>query len=138
MTRSDAIDFIRRQRLAVIATVTADGAPEAALMGIAMTSDERIVFDTFTTTRKYANLRARNTVALVVGWDDEVTVQIEGIAEEPTGEDLERCKDAYFAAYPEGRERASWPDIAYLAVRITWMRYCDYGIGGAGVLEFTR
>jgi hypothetical protein len=62
-----------------------------------------------------------------VGWNDDITVQLEGVAEEPTDSDLDQCKDAYFKVYP---------DIAYIAVRLTWIRYCDYNVGGAGVIEF--
>jgi general stress protein 26 len=135
MSPSEIFDFVRTQRLAVIATVSNDGLPEAALMGIAMTADNRVVFDTVKQSRKYQNLRKRKTVAMVVGWDDEITVQLEGTAQEPTGDDLAHCKGAYFAVYPEGREREAWPGIAYFAVRVTWMRYSDYRPGGSGIVE---
>ena len=137
MSLEKILDFVRARRLAVIATVSDDGMPEAALMGIAMTPDGRVIFDTLKSSRKYSNLRSRNGIALAVGWERETTVQLQGVAEEPTGVDLERCKDAYFAVYPEGRERQAWPGIAYISVRITWMRYSDYGAGGSSVVEFT-
>ncbi len=101
-----------------------------------MTPDGRIIFDTAKLSRKYSNLRHSSSIALVVGWEREITVQLEGLAAEPIGVDLERCKDAYFAVYPEGGERQAWPDIAYTAVRIRWTRYSDYGSGGSGVIEF--
>ena len=129
------LDFVRARRLAVVATVAGDDSPQAALVGIAVTNDGHIVFDTVTGSRKYANLRRHKKTAIVVGWEDEVTVQLEGIGEEPTGADLAYCKDAYFDAHPDGRERQDWPDIAYIAVRLTWMRYCDYGATGSGIVE---
>jgi pyridoxine/pyridoxamine 5'-phosphate oxidase len=138
MNPEGILDFIRTRRLAVVATVSDNGLPEAALVGIAVTNDERIVFDTVKGSRKYANLRRRIGIALVVGWEDEVTVQLEGIGEEPTGIDLAYCKEAYFVAHPNGRERQDWPDIAYIAMRITWMRYCDYAVDGVGVVEHTH
>jgi pyridoxine/pyridoxamine 5'-phosphate oxidase len=135
MSPEEMLDFVRAHPLAVVATVAEDGSPEAALMGIAMTADARVVFDTVKGSRKYANLRREKRVALVVGWESEITVQLEGIAEEPVGFDLEGCKAAYFGAYPEGREREAWPEIVYIAVRLTWMRFSDYSPGGAGVIE---
>jgi pyridoxine/pyridoxamine 5'-phosphate oxidase len=117
--------------------VSDNGLPEAALVGIAVTNDDRIVFDTVKGSRKYANLRRQSGIALVVGWEEEITVQLEGVGEEPTGIDLEYCKDAYFGAHPDGRDRQDWPDIAYIAVRITWMRYCDYAVDGVGIVEHT-
>ena len=135
MTPEDIFGFVRRHRLAVVATVSDAGMPEAALMGIATMSDNRIVFDTVKSSRKYANLRTNKRIAIVVGWENEITAQLEGVAEEPIGYDLDECKVAYFETYPDGRERAVWPDIAYIAVRLTWVRYCDYNDGGTGVIE---
>lgn len=103
------LDFVRARRLAVVATVADDDSPQAALVGIAVTNDGRVVFDTVTGSRKYANLRRHKKTAIVVGWEDEVTVQLEGIGEEPTGADLAYCKDAYFDAHPDGRERQDCP-----------------------------
>jgi general stress protein 26 len=137
VTAKTVLEFVRTQRLAVLATTSEDGLPQAALMGIAVTADARIVFDTSKDSRKYQNLRKHRNVALVVGCTREITVQIEGVVENVTGDELERRKTAYFAVYPDGRERQAWPDIAYLVVRITWMRYCDYNSGGLGIIEFS-
>jgi pyridoxine/pyridoxamine 5'-phosphate oxidase len=128
--------FIRQKRRAVISTVHADGTPEAALVGIAVTPNNEIVFDTLSTTRKVANLAARPAVALVVGWDDEQSVQIEGVARAPEGNDLAAVKAAYFAMWPDGKSREVWPSITYIAVRPRWLRYSSY-LGTPEIVEFT-
>jgi general stress protein 26 len=110
----------------VIATRGQDGAPQAALIGVAATDQAEIVFDTPRSSRKFRNIVADPRVALVVGLDDEVTVQVEGVADLPLDEELRRCTDAYFAQYPGGRERAKDPDIVHFRVRLTWLRYSDY------------
>jgi pyridoxine/pyridoxamine 5'-phosphate oxidase len=135
MSPQEILAFVHAHPLAIVATVSDDNVPEAALVGIAVMPDARIIFDTLKGSRKYSNLRHQDRVALVVGWEHEITVQLEGCAREPHGVDLERCKDAYFAVFPNGREREAWPDIAYIAVRVTWMRYSDYNGGGAGIIE---
>jgi hypothetical protein len=63
---------------------------------------------------------------LVIGWDDEITAQIEGVADFPTGEELERARECYFVAYPDGRARLAWPGITHVRVRPTWIRYSDF------------
>ena len=131
-----ALEIIRQKRLAVVSTVHPSGAPEAALVGIATTVDHEIVFDTFSTSRKARNLAERPAVALVVGWDDEISIQIEGLARRPEGEDLAAAKAAYFAAWPDGKSRESWPDIAYFVVRPHWLRYSRFA-GAPEVAEFT-
>ncbi|MEP6741874.1 MAG: pyridoxamine 5'-phosphate oxidase family protein [bacterium] len=41
-------------------------------------------------TRKCKNLRLNPNIAFVIGWDEEITLQYEGKAEEPKGSELER------------------------------------------------
>jgi PPOX class probable F420-dependent enzyme len=126
MDLDELVDFVRQRGLGVVATCAPDGVPEAALVGIAATDQGELVFDTSTTSRKHRNLQASPRVAVVIGWDDEVTIQCEGMADIPAGEDRRRCRQAYFAQYPDGVERARDPDIVQVRVRLTWLRYCDY------------
>jgi PPOX class probable F420-dependent enzyme len=136
MTRAELLAFLRLHRLAVQSTIADDGSPQAAVVGIAVSDDLEIVFDTLGDTRKAHNLRHRPRIALVVGWDDERTAQIEGTADEPAGSELSRLKDVYFRVYPDGVERQAWPGITYVRVRPTWIRYSDFREGSRGVVEF--
>jgi hypothetical protein len=126
MQRDELIRFLRRYKLAVQASVAADGTPQAAVVGIAVSDRLEIIFDTLESTRKYRNLRADPRIALVIGWDDEITAQIEGVVDFPTGSELERIRQCYFSAYPDGRDRLVWPGITHARVRPTWVRYSDF------------
>jgi uncharacterized pyridoxamine 5'-phosphate oxidase family protein len=126
MQREQLIQFLRKYKLAVQASVAADGTPQAAVIGIAVSDQLELVFDTLETTRKYQNLRANPRIALVVGWEHEITAQIEGIADFPTGPELQRIRDVYFVPYPDGRDRLAWPGITHARVRPTWIRYSDF------------
>jgi hypothetical protein len=129
--------FAVRERLAVLSTVSTANEPQSALMGIAVTDDFEIVFDTVKTSRKYGNLCGNPRVAFVIGCSSEVTVQYEGIAQELGGDELARYLPVYFAAFPDGPERQNWPGITYFVVRPKWMRYCDYGQRPRLLREFT-
>ena len=100
--------------------------PQSALVGIAVTSQFEIVFDTLKSTRKYANLVTRPACSFVVGWESEQTVQYERRAFEPVGPELERYQREYFAAWPDGAARIAWAGIAYFVVRPAWIRFSDY------------
>jgi PPOX class probable F420-dependent enzyme len=126
ITRAELVTFLRKHKLAVQASIHAEGGPQAAVVGFAVSDELEIVFDTTTDTRKCQNLRRDPRCALVIGWDDEITVQLEGIADEPEGPELARLKAVYFVAYPDGREREKWPRITYFRVRPTWARYSDF------------
>jgi tRNA (adenine37-N6)-methyltransferase len=136
LTPAELLAFLRDHRLAVQASTSASG-PQAAVVGFAVSDRLEIVFDTLDTSRKLANLRINPRIELVVGWDQEQTAQIAGIADEPTGEDLARLKDVYFAAVPDGVERQSWKGITYVRVRLTWARYSDFRGSQARVVELT-
>ena len=135
MTRGELIAFIRGHRLAVVASTSAAGAAQAAVVGIAVTDALELVFDTLGSTRKAANLRRDGRAALVIGWDDEQTVQLEGVADEPGGDTLERLKRSYFVAHPDGPTRLGWSGLTYFRVRPTWARYSDFRPGTARVVE---
>ena len=126
VTLAEIYRFLREHRLAVISTLGPEASPQAAVIGIAVTEALDITFDTSTTSRKYANLRADPRAALVIGWDLGQTVQLEGTAEVLSGPELDACKPDYFALWPDGRDREHRPDIAYVRVRPTWLRYSDF------------
>jgi hypothetical protein len=74
-------------------------------------------------------------VAWVVGCTTEITVQFEGEAEELEGAQLTKYKRTYFAKFPDGPARESWPGICYFVVRPKWVRYCDYNPGSRRIEE---
>jgi uncharacterized pyridoxamine 5'-phosphate oxidase family protein len=80
MTTNFLFNFISKNKYAVLSTVTKDNLPEAALIGIAVTADLQIIFDTVSNSRKYHNIIANPAIAFVVGWDNERTIQYEGNA----------------------------------------------------------
>jgi general stress protein 26 len=118
-------DYLESHDLAVLATTTPSGAPQAALIGVAVTAGLHLIFDTVATTRKFANLRANPRVALAFGAAD-TTLQYEGEAVALEGEALARAKAVYFERWPDGRERQTWPGIAYVEVSPRWIRHSDF------------
>jgi len=138
--RADVLEFMRSHSLAVQASVSPVDAPQAAVVGFIVTDDFEVVFDTVNTTRKVANLRRNARCALVIGGivnGDERTVQLEGIADEPTGSDLERLKELYFVRFPDGRERQHWPGLMYVRVRPRWLRFSDFNQSPPAIAEFS-
>ena len=135
MTRAELVTFLRRHKLAVQASVSAGGAPQAAVVGVAISDALEIIFDTLESTRKYQNLQREPRIALVIGWDHEQTAQIEGVVDFPTGAELERIRAEYFVPYPDGRERLGWPGITHARVRPTWLRFSDYTREPALIVE---
>lgn len=133
MSREELQSFLRNflfaRKYGVISTIGPGGEPQSALVGIAVTTELKIVFDTVKTSRKYPNLMADPRIAIVIGWEGEQTMQYEGIAVEPKNEELARAKQTYFTTWPDGIERQLWPGIAYFLVQPKWLRYSDFDTG---------
>ena len=135
MDLAELVSFVRARALAVVATCGPDGAAEAALVDVAATDAGEIVFDTSVRSRKYRNIQVSPQVALVVGWDDEVSVQCEGGADILMGEERERCLRTYVEQYPDRLERAQNPARALVRIRPVWIRHTDYRPATFGVHE---
>jgi pyridoxine/pyridoxamine 5'-phosphate oxidase len=137
VTKEGVYRFISGQKLAVVSSIGSDGTPQSAVIGIGVTPELDIVFDTLNPSRKAQNLVARPTCSLVVGWDDEITVQYEGLAAQHLVNDEGNWKEAYFRSWPDGRERMSWPGLVYFVVSPKWIRYSDFNRRPPEIAEFT-
>jgi hypothetical protein len=139
MTKADLFKFMAQQTLGVLGSISPAGVPQSALVGIAVTPELEIVFDTVASSRKHANLLANPAASFVIGLGDqpEITVQFEGAARKPVGAELARYQQVYFAAWTDGPDRLSWPGIAYFVVRRKWIRYSDYDQRPPLIEEFT-
>jgi hypothetical protein len=134
LVRSELHAFIAQQRYGVVATTAADGAAQSALVGIAVSPALEIYFDTLGT-RKAQNLRRDPRVSLVIGWDSERSVQLEGVADEPQGAERAALKQIYYAAWPDGPSRETWPDITWFRVTPRWLRFSDFNRAHDAVRE---
>lgn len=132
--RSALVHFLRGARDGVVSSLGPGGEPHAAVVGLAVTDSLELVFDTLGDTRKVANLRRDPRVAIVIT-RGSATAQIEGLADEPAGDDLARVREVYYDAFPAGREREAWPGITWFRVRPTWIRTSDYGTDPPNVVE---
>jgi pyridoxine/pyridoxamine 5'-phosphate oxidase len=125
--RGALYEFLKPHRYGVISTVSKEGMPEAAYIGLAATPELDLIFETLNTSRKFLNLRRNPHAALVIGWDHERTLQYEGVAEEPDEFSLDDLKDTYYAALPENRGHDGWPGLTYVRIRPRWIRVSNYG-----------
>jgi hypothetical protein len=139
MTRHELLQFLRSHLLAVQASTTALGTPQAAVVGFVVTDEFEFFFDSVVTNRKVENLRRNPAIAIVVGGlteGDERTAQFEGIVDEPVGAELKQLKEYYFTKFPTGKERQSWQGVVYFRARPQWIRYSDYNQRPPLIIEF--
>jgi len=129
--RADVLGYIRKHRFAVLSTCAADGAPQGALLGVATTDSMQLVFDTVSTSRKHQNLLRDPRVAATFSGPQEQTLQLEGVARpvSTSGPEDALYREAYYLAWPDGRERLRWPNLSYWRILPRWARYSDFSAG---------
>jgi hypothetical protein len=121
----EALDFLKTQRVGVLAVKMLDGSPHGATVHFAHTEDPFIfIFLTTPTYRKVEPLRKGKTEAsFVVGMDEinSKTFQLDGIAELSGTEYL---RSVYFAKFPE--KVGKHPEDIFFTFTPTWWRYTDW------------
>lgn len=129
-------EFISQQKLAVLSTINVQGNPQSAVLEFGDTDELELIFDTFRTARKYGNLQKNKNVSVVIGWDDNITVQYEGRAKELQGGELEKYKKEYFRKNPKAK-RWETKGVTYFKVTPTWIRYSDLNKNPWEIFEIT-
>jgi uncharacterized protein len=134
ITKSDLVRFLRTARHWVVSSIAEDGRPQSAVVGVAVGDELDLVFDSLDSANKVKNVARDGRVSLVM-WAGAATAQIEGQARCATGSDARAMQAVYFATFPDGRERAAWPGIAYVAVRPSWLRISDFAGAEPSIVE---
>jgi antitoxin (DNA-binding transcriptional repressor) of toxin-antitoxin stability system len=133
MTRDHFVEFVRAARQGVVATVDVHGDPEAALVGLAVNDAAEVIFDSLSGARKVHNVRAHPRVALVIGCDGGVSVQVEGVADILAGSVRDKYGAIYLSQFPGAR--ALNDELSIVRVVPLWTRYYDARQAPALVLE---
>ena len=126
MDRRGLVEYVRAHGDGVLSTLGPDGAPQSAYLALTATDEAELVLDARGASRKVANLRADPRVAVVVGGRDGTTLQCEGFADVPSGDERDTCAAAYAATFPQFATSLTDPTIVVVRVRLTWARFGDY------------
>lgn len=125
------LTFLMEHDLAVFATSSLNGQPEAATMGYIVDSDFSFSFLTKDNSRKVGNILSNPLVAIVVGTtSDKNTIQIEGQARilhsgEKEYENLMIQIAGMKSLYYSPLLRSADPNFVVIAVKTTWLRWLD-------------
>lgn len=135
MTQQEIVDYIGARQNMVIATF-GEEYPQSACVEFG-NDGLTIIFDTNRGSRKFKNIQRNPKVSLVIGWEDERTVQYEGIATLlQDGPELDRLKQAYFKKSPEAQKWESTEGNVYFKVEPKWVRFTDLNVDPWDISEF--
>lgn len=136
--RKRILDFIKKNKLGVISTISPNGSPESAVMVISQKDNLELIFQTPNNYRKYMNLKENPNVAIVFGFDlnEFTTVQYEGIAKEAEGKEVDECRRIHIAKNPKSADYAYLPENKYFIVSPNWIRYWNFNTNEKFELAF--
>lgn len=135
MTQQELITYISARQNMVIATFSEEY-PQSACVEFG-NDGLTIIFDTNNGSRKFKNIQNNPKVSLVVGWEDERTVQYEGIATLlQAGPELDRLKQAYFKKSPDAQKWENTEGNVYFKVEPKWIRFTDLNTDPWAISEF--
>lgn len=120
--------FLKDHKLGVIATVSGDVLPEAAVIGIAVMENLEIICSSFVTSRKYKNIQKNPSVALVIGWEKGKTAQYEGIAEELSQDEAERHLETSLEKVPSIAKYIELEHQVIYKIKPKWIRLSDLSV----------
>lgn len=120
-------EFIRQNKFAILSTISKNNSPQSACVGIAVTPELKLIFDTTTDSRKYQNLIHNSSVSFVIGWEQGKTMQYEGIAKHLDKQIPGDWLAMYYEMFPDGIERNNNNgNITYFLVEPKWIRFSDF------------
>ncbi len=119
------LEFLKQNKICVLATISVDGKPEAAVIEYVATDELQLIFNTFTDYRKYKNLKLSGNVAIVI-WCGPVSVQYEGHAIEAHREVEKLCKKLHCEQIKHKTKFSAMSTIRYFKIKPKWIRYSDF------------
>lgn len=135
--RKTILDFIKKHTLAVLATATPDGKPGASVIEFSETDNFELIFDTFEHFRKYKSLKDNPYVAVVIGWDKDITVQFYGKATKLQIDELERYQKIHIKKLPDSAKFVNMKGIKYFKVIPELIKYTDLNFHPWKIIEIS-
>ena len=134
--KKSILEYLRKKDFCVLATATKYGKPEAAVMVFVIDANFSFFLYTETETRKYKNIMQNDLVSLVVGgFENDPTVQIDGIIYEVTPEETKSVVDFVNSLHPEWNKNFVSPSGKWLALKPDWLRYSDFSQSVPEIVE---
>ncbi len=126
----EALEFLGKNRVCVIAIEMPDGAPHAATVHYANTPEPILLFETDKKYRKAEALMARpvSRASISVGFEEgpnSKTLQMDGEASLVANTDS-LIQNAYLVKFPEKVKKIDGPDVIFFKFKPTWWRFTDW------------
>ena len=139
-SRVDALAFLKRNRIGILATAGHDNVPHASAVHYVADDEFNVYFITLPSSRKYKALNAHPQVAFtVIREDAPQTIQIEGMAKDITHDRETAAKKKMISEALNANPfffapitKLDLEELAIIWLRPTWIRWADYAFAQYG------
>lgn len=124
--RTKILEFLKSHHLGVLATVSPESKPDAALIGYKAKENFEIWFSTPDSSRKNHNLTTNSNVSFVVGWEKGKTIQFQGNTKELSEEEVKEFKLSDLSEVPTITKYINQERVIYYKISPIRIYYSDY------------
>jgi general stress protein 26 len=129
--KQEILDYLKTQRIGVLAVEMLDGSPHAATVHFAHTDDPFVFyFETYRDYRKAESLYGRDVTraSFVVGSDESnmKTFQLDGIVQLLKPDERTLFDAVYLGKFPEKKKKADDPKFVFFKFIPSWWRFTDW------------
>ncbi len=129
--QQETLEYIKKQRVGVLAVEMLDGSPHAATVHFAHTESPLVFyFETYRDYRKAEALYGREVsrASFVIGCDESnmKTLQMDGVVELIKPEEKEIFNLVYLGKFPEKKEKSIDPKFVFFKFTPNWWRFTDW------------
>lgn len=129
--RQEILDYLKTQRVGVLALEMMDGSPHGATVHFAHNENPLIFY--FETNREYRKSEAlfgreKTRATFVVGVDEKIpkTMQLDGVVELLKPEEMATFTAVYLSKFPEKNKKVEDPKKVLFKFTPTWWRFSDW------------
>jgi general stress protein 26 len=129
--QQEILDYVKSQRVGVLALEMMDGSPHASTVHFAHTEDPLVFyFETYRQYRKAEALYGKKITraSLVIGMNenDMKTFQLDGEAMLLESDEMDIFNKVYLGKFPEKIKKAQEPKFVFFKFIPTWWRFTDW------------
>ena len=125
VNRAQLSQLLGKTKIGVLSTVGTEGQPQSAVTDFTVTPDLEFIIGTSSDSRKAANLAHNHQASYVLGWDDRITLQMDGEARILAAQEFEPYRQVIQDKNPASAVYLDKPGQVYILFTPTWMRYTD-------------
>lgn len=125
-TRAELSEFLLKQPVCVLSSLSEDGAPQSATVAFSETKDGQFIIGTSVTSRKSHNIDNDSRVALnVTDVEARHTVQMGGLARKLMPEEFADYEDFHYEQLPASRPFKDQPGQVHIIIQPNYIRFSD-------------